>query len=182
MRGTVPFRTLGRQHESDACGYVAYPCRASVANPYENGGGGGTFPGRVGVDPRWFTVRFQRGINQSQQRDTTKGTIMSSNYVTRTEFNALASDVSRILAILDPAKPAKVVKAPAKKATKAVRIATPSKGKTTTVTRKSAPLLRKQHAWARGLSTQVIASMLVEDPSLAPGWVVGPRYTEMFSA
>lgn len=110
---------------------------------------------------------------------------MSTNYVTRNEFNALKSDVHQILVLLKadaPAKQPKARKAPAKPATKARRISTPTKGKTTTVTRKSAPLLRKQHAWARGLSTQVIASMLVEDPSLAPGWVVGPRYTEMFSA
>lgn len=128
-------------------------------------------------------MRFQRGINQSQHSDTTKGNIMGTTAVTRTEFNSLKGDVAEIKAMLLAMQPAKApVKAPAKKpATKAVRIEAPKGKKTTTLTRKSAPLLRKQHAWARGLSTQVIASMLVEEPGLAKGWVVGPRYTEMFS-
>lgn len=103
---------------------------------------------------------------------------MSNNTVTRTEFNALKSDVSKILVLLEGGAPAKATPKPARKAP--AKKAAP---KATTLTRKTRPAFVKANPWAKGLSTQCIASMLVEDPSMTTdAWVVGPRYTEMFSA
>ncbi len=93
----------------------------------------------------------------------------------------------RLLALLEGSAPAKVTRPvtpkakPAPKARKAPAKKAPAK--TRHLTRKNRAEFVKAHAWAKGLSTQVIASMCTEDPSLlAKGWGIGERYAEMFSA
>jgi hypothetical protein len=100
--------------------------------------------------------------------------------VTRTEFNALKRDVNKILALLDPAAPAKPArKAPAKKAP--ARKAQPKAAVTAKcLTRKNRAEFVKAHPWAAGLSTSVIAHMAVDEPALlAKGWKIGERRTAM---
>lgn len=101
-------------------------------------------------------------------------------------ISALESDVSEVKAMLttlltrlDAGAPAKVTRPKAEP--KPRKAAQPKAVRH--LCRKNRQDFVKAHAWAKGLSTQVIAAMCVEDPSLlSAGWGIGERYTEMFSA
>ena len=95
-------------------------------------------------------------------------------------FDSLEAKLDTLLAaVVEPKAPAKVTrpkaapKAKARKAQpKAVRC----------LTRKNRLSFVADAPWAQGLSTQVIAAMCTEDPSLVPaGWAIGERYTQMFA-
>lgn len=109
--------------------------------------------------------------------------------ITRLEarFDSLDSKLDRLIALHESADaPAKVARPKAEpKARKAAKpqVRTPkAPAKTVTLTRKTRSAFVAKAPWAQGLSTQAIAAMCVEDPSLVPaGFAVGEGYKAMFA-
>ncbi len=99
-------------------------------------------------------------------------------------LSALESDIVEIkamlrtLAGLDASAPAKVTRPKAAPKAKP-QVKAPA---TRCLTRKNRVEFVKAHPWAQGLSTQVIAAMATEDPSLlGAGWAIGERYQAKFA-
>ena len=94
-------------------------------------------------------------------------------------FDSLEAKLDRLLAHLEPSEPAKVARP--KAAPKARKAAKPQV-KAVALTRKTRAAFVAKAPWAKGLSTQVIASMCVENPSLVPaGFAIGEGYKALFA-